>query len=361
MTTLTDPGPRNPAIERLNPSTLSPPATDRGTLPNLKFPFANAHRRIQPGGWSREVTERELPAAKTLAAVNMRLEPGGIRELHWHKPAEWAFMLDGRARITAVSTGGDGFVDDVSTGDVWYFPSGIPHSIQGLAEGAEFLLVFDDPSFSENSTFSVTDWLAHVPRGVLARNFEVGEDAVGSPPKEERYIFPGSVPREEPAGVARHGPSFSHRFSRQEPAAFPKGSVRIVDSTNFPASTTVAAALVEVEPGGMRELHWHPTADEWQFYVEGEARMGVFASSGRARTFDYRAGDVGAVPLAMGHFVQNVGDGTLRFLEVFRSDRFADVSLAQWLGCTPGSLVRQHFQFDKELYAGLRTSKVPLV
>ncbi len=40
--------------------------------------------------------------AEELAGVDMRLEAGGIRELHWHKAAEWSIMLYGRARITAI-------------------------------------------------------------------------------------------------------------------------------------------------------------------------------------------------------------------------------------------------------------------
>lgn len=142
-------GPRNIPLERENPNLLSSPETDNGTIPNLKFSFATARNRLTAGGWAREVTSRELPVATTLAGVNMRLKPGGIRELHWHKEAEWAYMLAGSARITAVDAQGRNFIDDVGVGDLWNFPKGIPHSIQGLEEGCEFLLVFDDGDFSE--------------------------------------------------------------------------------------------------------------------------------------------------------------------------------------------------------------------
>ena len=97
----------------------------------------------------------------------MRLKPGGIREMHWHKEAEWAYMIAGRARITAIDAEGRNFIDDVGAGDLWNFPAGIPHSIQGLDDGCEFLLVFDSGTFSENETFLITDWFAHTPRDVL--------------------------------------------------------------------------------------------------------------------------------------------------------------------------------------------------
>ena len=63
--------------------------------PNLKFSFATARNRLLTGGWAREITVRELPIATTMAGVNMRLKPGGIREMHWHKEAEWAYVLAG--------------------------------------------------------------------------------------------------------------------------------------------------------------------------------------------------------------------------------------------------------------------------
>ena len=152
-------GPRDVLRERENPDLLTPPSTDSGTMPNLRFSFADAHMRLETGGWTREVTQRELPIATTLSGVNMGLNAGN--------------------------------------------------------------------------------------------------------------------------------------------------------------------------PSGVREMHWHPNADEWQYYLEGEARMTVFASSGVARTFGYRAGDVGYVPVVMGHYVENTGESPLRVLEIFRGDHFADVSLNQ--------------------------------
>lgn len=359
-----DPGPRNTARDRENLDVLVPPETDRGTIPNLKFSFAEAHNRLEPGGWARQVTERELPIATALAGVNMRLKAGAVRELHWHKQAEWAYMLYGQARITALDERGGQFVDDVGEGDLWYFPEGIPHSIQGLEpDGCEFLLVFDDGAFSEDSTFLITDWFAHTPRDVLAANFGWPRQAFDPIPKQELYIFNADVPG--PLEGNRIGPPsgeiFSFRLHAQEPRKTDGGCVRIADSRNFPAAKTVAAALVDVAPGGLRELHWHPQADEWQYYIRGEGRMTVFASEGKARTFDYRAGDVGYVPHAMGHYIQNIGETTLTFLEMFRSDRFADISLKQWMALTPHELVQAHLRLDRALIDGLPQQKLPVV
>jgi oxalate decarboxylase len=362
-------GPRNIAIESANPDLLVAPGTDAGTIPNLKFPYAQAHNRVLSGGWAREVTTRELPVAKDLAGVNMRLKPGGIRELHWHKEAEWAYMIAGTARVTAVDAEGRNFIADVGPSDLWYFPAGIPHSIQGLEEGCEFLLVFDDGNFSENETFLITDWFAHTPRDVLAKNLGVPAAAFDHLPENvdsTRYIFDGQVPPElardvvsAPAGAVPQ--PFVYRLSEDEPIEAAGGRVRIVDSSNFHASKTIAAAVVEVDPGCMRELHWHPNAAEWQYYLSGQGRMTVFASSGKARTFDYQAGDVGYIPYAMGHYVENTGDEPLVFLEVFKSDHFADVSLNQWMALLPPELVQAHLNIDSQTMSALSKDKPIIV
>jgi oxalate decarboxylase len=361
-------GPRNPEREQQNPDILRPPSTDHGSLPNLKFSFADAHVKMREGGWSREVTKRELQISATMAGVNMRLKSGGVRELHWHKQAEWAFMLAGKARITAVDNDGHNFIADVGPGDLWYFPSGIPHAIQGLPDdGCEFLLAFPDGEFSEDSTFAISDLFAHNDRGVLAKNLGVDVKALARIPKEELFIFQADPPPpllqadavSDPLGAVPLDMVF--RLMDQPPKQSPGGNVRIADTRNFPISTDVAAALVEVNPGHMRELHWHPNADEWQYYISGKARMTVFAAEARARTFDYQAGDVGYVPVSMSHFIENIGDEPLRFLELFKSPRFIDVSLAQWMALTPHELVEAHLKIDRAVLEGLRKDKQPVV
>ncbi|MGG2108903.1 MULTISPECIES: oxalate decarboxylase family bicupin [Lysinibacillus] len=361
-----DKGPRDIMRDLENPDMLVPPKTDAGLIPNLRFSFSDTHMTLNKGGWSREITVRDLPIAKTLAGVNMSLTPGGVRELHWHQQAEWSYMLLGHARITAVDQDGRNFIADVGPGDLWYFPPGIPHSIQGLEGGCEFLLVFDDGNFSDLNTFSISDWFAHTPKEVLSANFGVPISAFKHIPNEQVYIYQDKVPGpidtqkvKSPYGEVPQ--SFKHRLLAQTPIKTPGGSVRIVDSSNFPISQNIAAALVEIEPGGMRELHWHPNNDEWQYYLQGKGRMTVFAANGAARTFDYRAGDVGYVPFANGHYIENTGTETLWFLEMFKSNRFQDVSLNQWMALTPSELVQSNLQVGPELLKVLRKEKWPVV
>ena len=361
------PGPRDITRDRENPDMLNPPSTDQGTLPNLRFSFADAHTRQTDGGWTRQVTQREFGISTTLAGVEMRLNAGSIRELHWHKQGEWAYMLYGTARITAIDQDGNNLVDDVGVGDLWYFPGGMPHSIQGLGpDGCEFLLVFDDGSFDEDDTFLITDWLKHIPQEVLGKNFGVSADNFAHlPDPNQRYIFksevPGPLGPDRLMGAKPVPQTFKHGLMAQDPIRTKGGTVRIADSSVFKASKTVAVALVEVEPGGMRELHWHPNVDEWQYYIEGQGRMGVFGAQGTARTFDYRAGDAGYVPFAMGHYIENTGNTPLRFLEMFRSSYYADVSLDQWMALTPPQLLQAHFPLEQTVMENLHKKKYPIV
>jgi oxalate decarboxylase len=356
---------RNPGAESAQPDSMFPPETDAGGQPPFKYPFALSRRRIETGGWTRQVTVRELPIAKKMAGVEMRLVRGGVRELHWHVGAEWAFMTAGSARITAVDHQGRAFVEDVSKGDLWLFPGGIPHSIQGLGEdGCQFVLVFNDGNFNEFQTFLLTDWMHHTPRAVLAKNFNVPESTFDKVPDRELFIFTRDLPRplaeekkEVYAGTSPVPDSFAFFASRMEPAkSTAGGSVKVIDRKNFPA-TNIAAAIVTLKPGGLRELHWHPNEDEWQYYVSGHGRMTVFAAAGHARTMDFEAGDVGYIEQSMPHYIENTGTDDLVFLEVFPTSEYQDISLAQWLAHTPSRLVDQHIATGEDFLRAIPKAK----
>ncbi len=352
-----DPGQKNSALEAENPDSVWSPETDNGTVAPFKYSFALARKRVESGGWTRQVTVRELPISKTMAGVEMRLTAGGVRELHWHVEAEWAIMLYGNARITAVDQEGRSFVSDVGEGDLWLFPKGVPHSIQGLGpDGCRFLLVFDDGDFNEFETFLITDWLAHTPKEVLGKNFNVSESTFDHVPQKELFIFQAGLPgdlkaeqNEAAAGTGVVQQRFDFRTSQMRPTKVTRGGeVKIIDSKNFPV-TPITAAIVRLKPGGLRELHWHPNADEWQYYMGGKGRMTVFAAGTHARTMDFQEGDVGYVLQSEPHYIENTGDTDLVFLEMFKSDHYEDVSLAEWMAHTPHLLVDQHLRVGKAM------------
>jgi oxalate decarboxylase len=355
-----NPGPENAQLSALNADNFTPPPTDHGSVPTFWSSFSGMHRRVEEGGWTRQVNQTDFPISGDIAGVNMRLTAGGIRELHWHAADEWALMLYGNCRLTAIDFDGSTYVNDVTAGDLWYFPTGIPHSLQGLGpDGCEFLLVFDDGNFSEDNTTLLSDWMIHTPPGVLAKNWGVPQSALDplkNIPPEGKYIFqapvPGSLEQDRQAAIPNGrltSTAFEFRMQQLRPQKVTKsGEVRIVDSSNFPAAAHIAMAHVSLKPGGLRELHWHPNANEWQYFIRGKGRMTLFHNKAAARTADFTAGDVGFVPITLGHYIENTGDTDLVFLEMFKAPRYQDISLNDWITHIPPELVAQHLGITEQ-------------
>ena len=352
---VTDPGPQNQAIAGQFPSAVSPPPTDVGSLQMDWASFNNSPRRIQDGGWARQVTQSTFPISDTISGVNMRLSAGGIRELHWHQAAEWAFMTYGNCRVTVLDTNGRPYVADVKEGDIWYFPAGYPHSLQGLGhDGCEFVICFDNGAASEFNTLLVTDWFIHTPPSVLAKNFGVPAETFAKMPLHDLWIFQGKVPGELSAvkkamtGKAGAPPyPFTFSLGSSAPVSETKsGKVQIADSNNFKVSTTIAATLITMQPGALRQMHWHPNADEWQYYIKGKARMGVFDTGPNVLTMNFSPGDIGYVKRNYGHYVENVGNTELQFFAVFRTAQYEEISLSDWLKHSPPEMVAEHLNID---------------
>ncbi|KAF8548081.1 putative oxalate decarboxylase/oxidase [Imleria badia] len=361
-------GPQNIPMQLENSDALAPPTTDNGNVDNFKWPFSLSHNRIQNGGWARNQNINQMPVATAIAGVNMRLEAGAIREMHWHTDGEWAYVLSGYLRVTCFTPQGQIYLQDVGPGDIWFFPPGFPHSIQAkntTADGAEFLLIFDNGAFSEDSTFLLTDWLAHVPKEVIAKNFQVDMSAFDHIPSRELYIFPSTPPLEDIYSdmvIPNNTPlNYTFPLSKLPVTNAPGGTYKVIDTRLFPASTTICAAEVIVEVGGMRELHWHPTEPEWTYFINGTARITVYASSSNAQTFDFQPGDVAYVPPSYGHYIENTGDSPLHFLEIFRSGEFEDISLNQWLALVPHELVKAHLDVDDATIAKFTRVKQTVV
>jgi oxalate decarboxylase len=365
-----DPGPENKVLLGENPDSNNPPPTDHGDLGPIWYSFDLVKKRVEEGGWTHEVTQRVLPSSKDIAGVQMRLTAGSYREMHWHTADEWAYVLTGNARVTVMNPDGTMFIGDVGEGDLWLFPAGYPHSIQGLGpDGTEFLLVFNQGMFSEDGTMLLSETVAHIPSEVLSKNTGLDQGVFSKTPGAPLYIFPGNLPNSLERDKAEIGGEkvaskyqYTFRMRSMEPTISNKaGEVRIVDSHNFPVSKKVSAALLTIKPGHMREIHWHPNGSEWQYYIAGKARMTVFFPVDNARTMDFKANDVGYVPSNAAHYVENTGDTDLVVLELFATDQFMDVSLNQWLRRVPSEMLKAHLNIDEEMAMKIPAEKLELV
>jgi oxalate decarboxylase len=320
-------------------------------LPTFKFALEKSAGKVIGKSYGKEATVEQLPISKGIAGVSMRLEQGAMRELHWHATAaEWAFVLEGRVRTTVIDPEGGSETNDFEPGDVWYFPRGHGHMIQCLGEKAcHFILVFDNGHFSEFGTFSISDWMGHAPTSLLAKNFGVPEATFAGFPKEEVYFGRGGVPSEQQQAPLQGGLSSSpqthkYRMLDQEPHSVHKGGREWrVGMEQFPISSTMTGVILDLEPGGLRELHWHPNADEWMYLIEGQVSVTMFGSHGRFRTETFEKGDVSFVPQGYGHSVENIGDKTSRALLAFNSGHYEAIDLSQWVASNPAEVLATNF------------------
>lgn len=364
-----DPGPENTVLLRANPNSNLPPFTDRGNPHPIWYSFDLTPKRVQAGGWTHQVTSREISRSQDLAGVNMRLTAGSFRELHWHLADEWAIMLTGKARITLMQPDGKMFIDDVGPGDLWYFPAGYPHSIQGLeSDGCEFLLVFDQGDFSEDDTFLLSEFLAHTPPEVVEKNTGWKRQEWDKLPATELYIFeaplPGSLEDDKRflGEFLETEAQYTFRMGSMKPTTKSAGGeVRIVDSSNFEVAKKIAAAMVTIKPGGIREMHWHPNTSEWQYWMKGQGRMTVVFTAGHARTMDFRANDVGFVPSMAGHYIENTGTEDVVFLEMFKAPHYQDVSLNQWIARLPDKMAAAHLKLPLATIRHAPQDKMPIL
>ncbi|WP_126147444.1 cupin domain-containing protein [Synechococcus elongatus] len=340
-------------------------------LPAFSYPFSKTPLVDYDGGVTKQVGTYNFPVSKGMAGVYMTLKPGAIRELHWHaNAAEWAYVIEGRTRVTLTNPDGQVQIADVDQGGLWYFPRGWGHSIEGIGPGtAKFLLVFNDGTFSEGATFSITDWLSHTPISWVQQNFGWSQDEVEKLPKKQVYISrynPEVKPLDKTQSrnpkVSRIVLPYTHNLLAEKPRTSQAGNtLKLASAKEFPASFNMAGALLRLEPGAMRQLHWHPNADEWQYVLNGSMDLAVFASEGKASMSRLQKGDVGYVPKGYGHALRNSSDQPLDVLIVFNDGDYQSIDLNDWIMSNPNTVLDDVFQLSPQLLDKLPTESEILI
>jgi len=326
-------------------------------LPTFKFALEKSTGKVIGNSYGKEATVLQLPISKGIAGVSMKIEPGAMRELHWHATAaEWAFVVEGGVRTTVIDPQGYAETNDFEPGDLWYFQRGHGHMLECLGDQpCHFILIFDNGYFSEFGTFSITDWIGHTDKALLAKNFGLPESAFEGFPKEEVYFARGKKPPEVPAqplqGWKLPPQTHKYRMLSQPPhAVFKGGREWRVDSTRFEISKTVTGVILDLDPGALRELHWHPTADEWQYVIDGNISVTMFGSNGRYRTETLEKGDVGYIPQGYGHSIENIGKTSCRVLVGFNTGVYQAIDLTQWIAGNPTDVLATNFSKPAALF-----------
>jgi oxalate decarboxylase len=316
-------------------------------MPDFRYSLDGSKPKVTSGGWAKEATVEGFPISKGIAGVHMYLNPGAARELHWHAiAAEWAYVIEGRCQIMVIDPNGTREVANFGPGDIWYFPKGHGHSIQTIGDKpCHFILSFDNGAFSENGTFSITDWVSLTPLDILAENFGVPKEVFAKFPKGETYIMAGDILSPEKAKEFLLPPAQSHKYSLlQRPThEFPGGTMYLATAKEFPVSQGMSGGLMIIKPGCLRELHWHPNANEWHYYLRGQAQVLLFGSGGRAKVSDFRPGDVAYLPAGYGHAIRNTGTEDLEIVVTLDSGHYEEISLTDWVAASPLHLLANNF------------------
>ncbi len=134
---------------------------------------------------------------------------------------------------------------------------------------------------------------------------------------------------------------FNYRLGASNPQVFSGGSLRTVTGKDIPALSGLSINLLEINPGSLRELHWHPNAHEINYCLEGEGTIGILSASGDRSTFGIKPGSITFVPVGDAHYIRNTGKGSLRLLIGFSHEEAEHLDLSQMLPWVPSDLLNQ--------------------
>jgi oxalate decarboxylase len=152
-----------------------------------------------------------------------------------------------------------------------------------------------------------------------------------------------------------------YRLGASPAIKFPGGELRIVSQKEFPIQKTLTGATMLLKPGALREMHWHPNADEWQLYLSGQARVTIFGAHGRTKTATFSPGQVAFIKQGFGHFVEQVGDEPTQVLILFNSPVYEEINISSWLAANPTGIITDNFGIHKELVDKLPTETLGIV
>jgi oxalate decarboxylase len=320
------------------------------------------------GGWAREVTTKVLPIATDIAGAHLFLNPGGVREMHWHNSAEWAYVLAGHCQVTVVGAEGETEVANYAPGDLWYFPRGHAHAIQTLgSEPCHAILAFDDGLYGEHGTFGLSDWMSRLDAGMLTRALGLPEDTTAKIPTAEVYINQGDVIGRDSAEarqmrVLNRARTHRYRLMAQAPRVrSPGGTLYIASAREYPISAAFTGMVLKLKPRAMHEPHWHPNANEWHYVARGQIRVTLFALDKRLAVAELAPGHCAYIPRGCGHTVENIGTEDCEIVGVLDNGAYQETSLSDWMTKVPRHLLANNLGLPKEAFATARRKKPAII
>jgi oxalate decarboxylase len=313
-------------------------ATSTTPKVNYHVKLSTAPLKRFPGGLFRQI-QHEAITNNTMDLAYLQLFPGGVRELHWHPlAAEWGFVSEGTCLITLMNNEGQYTNTLVEEGSMWYFPRSWGHSIYGQDPdvGCTMILSFDYPQAPTFNDLSISQMISYFPPEVIRENLGVPEDVLATFPKQILIVNSGPKPPQAVPESSNPLP-LSPTYSTDEGTCVQAGSGGYafeVRNAQFPLSTTMSGAFMHLEAGTLRDIHWHPNADELQYVLRGTMKVGIYGMGGVNDTYTISAGDVGFVPQGFMHYLEAI-DGPVDLLLTFNNPNWTTQELSTWLSISP--------------------------
>ena len=320
------------------------------------------------GGWARDITSKALPIATNIAGAHLYLNPGGVREMHWHNAAEWAYILAGHCQVTVVDPQGETEVANYAPGDLWYFPKAHAHAIQTIgSEPCHAILAFDDGLYGEHGTFGLSDWISRLDPELLSQALALPKDLATKIPMGEVYIKQGEVIARDSAKaqatqVLDQTRTHRYRLMAQKPRIkSPGGTIHVASAHEYPISTTITAVITKLHPGAIHAPHWHPNANEWHYVAKGRTRVTLFATDKRMAVAELSVGDCAYIPQGCGHTVQNIGSEECEIVGVLDSGTYSEALLSDWLTHVPRQLLANNLGLPEKTFATINPRRSAIV
>lgn len=317
-------------------------------------------RREFPGGWIKETTVADTPAIQDMAASYVSMEPGSLRGLHWHRAAaEFGYVISGACVLSVYDPFGNSGLQELRAGDVWSVPRGYGHSVWAYgAEGCVFTSVYDDGTSSEVNAFEVTDFLRTERAEIVEAVLGVPVAELGVAGERAPILRAGAVGDPAlaltPRGEAGPPPQpFGFSLMALPPMRCPGGWFVQASKENFPMSRTLIGAITQLDPGGVREPHWHPNADEWDLVLAGRARVTLFEGGEAASAVELGVGDIGFLPRNGAHAVEALGDEPFLLLSVFNAPEFEAIGMSEILAGVSSEVLGRNLDADPAVIARL--------
>jgi oxalate decarboxylase len=320
------------------------------------------------GGWARDITTKGLPIATDIAGAHLYLNPGGVREMHWHNSAEWAYILAGHCQVTVVDPEGETEVANYAPGDLWYFPKGHAHAIQTLgSEPCHAILAFDDGLYGEHGTFGLSDWMSRLEPGLLSQTLGMPGEVASKLPPAEVYIKQGEVIARDSAearALQVLDQKRTHRFrlKAQSPRVTSSGgSIHVASAREYPISTTFTAVITKLKLGSVHAPHWHPNANEWHYVAKGRTRVTLFAPDKRLAVAELSPGDCAYIPRGCGHSIQNIGAEDCEIVGALDNGIYSEALLSDWIAKVPRQLLANNLGLPEQAFSNLTQARSSII